>query len=672
MQALKAPVSATSAAVAALLLVSAGASAKTRTAPQKPAAFHIYVHIPPADTDKPEETKARRKEISEKVETSLKKDAPKDAIKGRIEHPLDGHQVIRWSAGLWTPAQARAKVEAAKRLFKPEDKIKIVLKPVDRTTVELRDPQEIADKLKTDTGAVHEWYRERFGPSFPKDLLTSADGGAVFDFSKVRAGNPGLDSAGVLFDATGQPRKAETIGEMVRLARAKPRAEGTTDPAVKPPPPPLMHDGFVVKAGEDEETQDILRGLIYASRGYGKGFGKRSGLYGPMGLSRATFKWAVKEADPEQRKILEKGIHDDEANILAGAIIFDRLKSQFGGNVSRAVAAFHVGAGNVRKHGGVPANAKHYLGRFQLAHRQGVRRALDPSSPKVARPAPKPEKPVSPIDAIVRRVREESTAKIWGEPPTGRRSSFRNVPDSLVRDIRKEATTGHWRTDPNALIALSEAEGGVNAGTSHANARGVLQITPETAKWECGLSRAELQVRTKNIACAEKVFKRRLDKVDGDIVLAWALYNTKVKWHKIMIKERRVANIKETVRHVTRAAYRYFQLTGDARFDPGTKEFREKYFKSRQALAWSAKSYQDLQRWDRNEGYRGAGQIRHAEKVPGLEGSTVARGDGPSRSGRWRLNSSGTHWYRSSRKAGQRWDIYPYRDRSGRITTPPA
>ncbi len=341
-----------------------------------------------------------------------------------------------------------------------------------------------------------------------------------------------------------------------------------------------------------------------------------------MGLSKATFKWAQKKGSAEQRKILAKGVHDDEANILAGAIIFDRLKKQFGGDTSRAVAAFHVGAGNVRKHGGIPADAKHYLSRFHLAHQQGVRRALDPSSPRVVRKKVVAQKPVSPIGAILRRIREESIAIVLGEPPTGRREHFKNVPKSLVEDIWKEATNGKWQTDPNALIALSEAEGGVNAGTSHANARGVLQITPETALWECGLSRAELAVRSKNIACAEKVFARRLKKADGDLVLAWALYNTKVKWHGLMLREKRVANIKETVRHVTRAAYRYYQLTGNSAFDPGSRAFREKYFKSTKALRWSADAYLDVQRWDRNEGF--AGETRYAEMVPALE-VTAAR-----------------------------------------------
>lgn len=646
------------------------AAAETPLPPEKPVAYHLYLHIQPVQGAAEDAEETRQKAVASKLEAALRKDEPKEVLEGRLEQPLDGHQIIRWTIKAWTPAQAAKKVEAAKTLLKPEDRAAIVLKPVDRKTVELRDPAEIAEKLKSDTGAVHEWYRERFGPDFPRELLTSENGGAAFDLSAVRSASPGLDAAGVLFDATGRPRDAGDITKAIRLARAKPRSESTTDPAVKPPPPPLEHDGFVLKAAEDAETRDVLRGLIYASRGYEGGFQKGSGLYGPMGLSKATFKWAVKEATPEQRAILEKGIHDDEANILAGSIVFDRLKSQFGGNLNRAVAAFYVGAGNVRKHGGIPPDAKNYLGRFQLAHQQGVRRAIEPTSPRVVRKV-EPEKPVSPVDAILRRIREEGTAIVRGEPPTGRRDSFRNVPKDLVEAIRSEATTGKWQTNPNALIALSEAEGGVNAGTSHANARGVLQITPETALWECGLSRAELANRAKNIACAEKVFKTRLDRADGDIVLAWALYNTKVKWHDQMIREKRVANIKETVRHVTRAAYRYYQLTGDSSFDPGTRAFREKYFKSRQALAWSAESYQDLQRWDRNEGFKGDGVIRYAEKVPALEGSASAKAGATRAPGRWRLNSSGTHWYRSSNKAGQRWDLYPYRDKNGRVTTPP-
>ncbi len=645
-------------------------SAETPAPAEKPEAFHLYIHISPQTGAAAEAEEARRKSLSQKIEAALRENEEKEVLEGRLEQPLDGHQVIRWTVQAWTPSQAQKKVETAKKLFKPEDKISIVLSPIERRTVELRDPTEIAQKLKSDTGAVHEWYRERFGPSFPRELLTSENGGAAFDLSAVRGASPGLDAAGVLFDATGRPRGAGEIEKAIALARAKPRSESTTDPAVKAPPPPLQHDGFVLRSAEDAETQDVLRGLIYASRGYEGGFQKGSGLYGPMGLSKATFKWAVKEATPEQRKILEKGVYDDEANILAGSIIFDRLKSQFGGNLNRAVAAFYVGAGNVRKHGGIPPDAKNYLGRFQLAHQQGVRRAIEPTSPRVARKI-EPEKPVSPVDAILRRIREEGTAVVRGEPPTGRRDSFRNVPKALVEAIRSEATTGKWQTNPNALVALSEAEGGVNAGTSHANARGVLQITPETALWECGLSRAELANREKNIACAEKVFARRLDRADGDIVLAWALYNTKVKWHDAMIREKRVANIKETVRHVTRAAYRYYQLTGDASFDPGTRAFREKYFKSRQALAWSAQSYQDLQRWDRNEGFRGDGVVRYAEKVPALEGTKTSAAPSKRAPGRWRLNSSGTHWYRASNKSGQRWDLYPYRDKRGNPTTPP-
>jgi len=651
--------------------VAGGFAQETRSgSPERPASHHLYLHILPLPGDSDADETRRRAGIEERLAAALARGGPRWFLEDRLEQGLNGHLVVRWTVKIWTRTEVLARVAAAGEVFGPEEKVAVMAVPVERKTVESRGPAEIGEKLRTDTGAVHEWYRERFGPSFPMDLLTSADGGAVFDFSKVREGTPGLDSAGVLFDATGRPRDPVDVEKRIQLALAKPRARSGTDPAVKPPPAPLKHDGFVASASAGPETHDQLRSLIYASRGYEKGFAKGSGLYGPMGLSKATFKWARKEADAEQARVLSKGVHDDEANILAGAIILERLKTQFGGDLSRAVAAFHVGAGNVRKHGGIPPDARHFLARFQLAHQQGVRRALDPSSPRVAKKIV-PERPVSPVAAILRRLREESIALTFGEPPTGRRDSFLNVPKALVEDIRKEATTGRWQTDPNALIALSEAEGGVNAGTSHANARGVLQITPETALWECGLSRAELADRSKNIACAEKVFARRLEKVDGDIVLAWAMYNTKVKWHKVMMEEKRVVGIKETVRHVTRAAYRYFQLTGDARFDPGSRAFREKYFKSSTALRWSAQAYQDVQRWDRNEGFRGAGEIRRAEKIPALEGASTAHA-GPTRApGRWKRNSTGTHWYRSSRKPGQRWDIHPYRDRSGRVTAPP-
>ncbi|MFH2204518.1 MAG: transglycosylase SLT domain-containing protein [Elusimicrobiota bacterium] len=648
---------------AALAAFGARPAAADERPPDRPASYHIYLHVPPLPDASKEDQQARR----QAVEVRLTAIVDGGALGDRIEQTLDGQWIVRWSAKTWTPRDAGARIARAKAAFAPAEKVSIALVPVEHQTVEVRDPAEIEQRLRTDTGAVHEWYRERFGPSFPRELLVSADGGAVFDFSAVRQDAPGLDSAGVLFDATGRPRDAAAVTERIRLARAKPGAQSGVNSRIKEPPAPPKFDGAVIAAAEDAETQDALRALIYASRGYENGFGKGSGLHGPMGLSNATFQWAQKEAGAEQKKILEQGIDDDRANILAGAIVFDRLKTQFGGNTSRAVAAFHVGAGNVRKHGGIPADAQHYLARFHLAHQQGIRRALDPASPKAARKKVVAEKPVSPIGAILRRIREEATALLRGEPPTGRRDSFKNVPKSLVEDIWEEATSGKWQTDPNALIALSEAEGGVNAGTSHANARGVLQITPETALWECGLSRAELADRAKNIACAEKVFARRLKNADGDIVLAWALYNTKVKWHRQMIAEKRVANIKETVRHVTRAAYRYYQLTGNPAFDPGSRAFREKYFKTVQALRWSAESYLDIQRWDRNEGYKG--EIRYAEKVPALEGTLAA---GPnSAPGRWRRNSTGTHWYRSSRAQGQRWDVYPYRDQNGRVTDPP-
>ncbi|PCI39911.1 MAG: hypothetical protein COB53_02330 [Elusimicrobia bacterium] len=657
---------AVTAVLSALAVAPPAPAAENPVVKERPTAYHLYLHIQPvAGLNEIAQTR-HQQSLARKLETTLETQAPQKLLSGRVEQSLDGQTFVRWTVTAWTPSQAAAEIAHAKTRFKPKDKVRIELSRVDHKTVEFADAREMAEDLKSDTGAFDQYLREKFGPSFPRALLTSENGGSVFDFSAIKNLHD-MDAAAVLFDAAGSPRDPAVISEQIRLARSKPRAKIFIDPHADAPPPPLQHDGFVTAASDDAKTQDILRGLIYASRGYSNGFGEGSGLHGPMGLSRATFRWAQGEANAEQKEILGKGISDDRANILAGAILFDRLQSQFGGDLSRAVAAFHVGPGNVRKHGGIPPNAKYYLGRFQLAHQQGIRRALDPLSPRTARRI-KPVIPVSPIDAIVRRAREESHAILRGEPPTGRRESFRNVPVNLVNAIRREATTGEWQIDPNALIALSEAEGGVNAGTSHANARGVLQITPETARWECGLSRAELQNRSKNIACAEKVYKRRLDRVDGDIVLAWALYNTKVKWHGLMIREKRVANIKETVRHVTRAAYRYYQLTGDSRFDPGTRAFREKYFTSRQALAWSAQSYRDLQQWDRGEGFRGDGTIRIAERVPALEG-TLASVE-PSRSGRWRRNSTGTHWYRSSRIAGQRWDIHPYR-RNGIVTTPP-
>ncbi len=242
----------------ALVFSGAGSGAKAESLPPKgkPAPYHIYLHIRPSPDANDDAEQARRRFVEQRFVSTLALGGPPSVLRDRLEQTLDGHRIVRWTVKAWTPKRAKAHIGAAKSVFARDEKVSISLVPVEYKTVEVRDPDEIAQKLRTDIGAVHAWYRERFGPSFPRELLTSEDGGAVFDFSDVRRDSPGLDSAGVLFDATGRPRDASAIDKRIRLARAKPGAQPGVNLNVKEPPPPLKFDGAVLSAAENAETQD--------------------------------------------------------------------------------------------------------------------------------------------------------------------------------------------------------------------------------------------------------------------------------------------------------------------------------------------------------------------------------------------------------------------------------
>ena len=95
--------------------------------------------------------------------------------------------------------------------------------------------------------------------------------------------------------------------------------------------------------------------------------------------------------------------------------------------------------------------------------------------------------------------------------------------------IRQQA--GAKELDPSLLAAVIYAESRFRDVTSHAGARGLMQITPETAKYIAHLSggtafeQGDLATPQVNIAYGSFYLRYLLRRYDGNTVLALAAYN---------------------------------------------------------------------------------------------------------------------------------------------------
>ncbi len=354
-------------------------------------------------------------------------------------------------------------------------------------------------------------------------------------------------------------------------------------------------------------TPEMLQALMFASRGYEGGFASSSGLYGIMGLGRATAKsLGVDPTDPAQ-------------SIDGAARLFASLQKQFSGDLSRSAAAFYCGTGVVRRSGGIPRACTDYLGQFRLAYQNGVDHALNAEAPRrPPEPAPSPprssarETPrppaVSPPGTFSRLyddARVDLVSYISGDTspndPDRHLGNVRKIPMQSVPVIRWAAErVAH--VDPDVYQALVWAEGGATGAQSSQGAKGYAQITRSGSASCTGFSwEQRTQDMDINIACGAYLFAERSAKLRSqgidDPVLALAMYNTRPRdsttgadtWGLIATR-RRVPAFNETVAYVSRIARYTCELSGkhilniDTHIPPNMQSRSRRYYA--QAAQW--------------------------------------------------------------------------------------
>ncbi len=388
---------------------------------------------------------------------------------------------------------------------------------------------------------------------------------------------------------TGQDPRAlvRDPGAAVALVRASPRFKAT---AAEPPAPfPTDRPGFKTDLPNDAAVMtaaqkygvspEVLRALMFASKGYTGGYQRQTGLAGVMGMGSATAKdYHIDRNDPAQ-------------SIDAGARLYQDLLKRFGGDMNRAVAAFSCGSGAVRQNGGIPRDCTAFVNDFQLAYQQGIPRALDgrsdPQRPRTKEGYWEPvAAPVQP-PGLFKRLYTESigalAAYVKGETHPNPDhladlGNIRKVPASAVPVIQWAAEhIGH--IDPELYQGLIWAEGGALAGTSSARAKGYAQITQSGSESCRGFSWRERSTNVDvNIACGAFTFAERQEALRAkgvdDPVLTLAMYNTRPINSKtgeptwdLIAQRRRVPNFEETVLYVSRISRYKCELSGQRILD---------------------------------------------------------------------------------------------------------
>lgn len=331
----------------------------------------------------------------------------------------------------------------------------------------------------------------------------------------------------------------------------------------EPPPRPRAHASTPFESSIQREAADagvdpdIVRAVVAAKSGFNP---KRSGggAYGLMLISPGA-----------ASMVGEKGadLMDPDVNIRVGSKLIARLLKQFGGDIHRALAAYQVGVGAVRRSGGIPnrADVRAFLANYEKAYRQ-----LSPEPSSVS--------PVSPPRfPLVREFGDLVKGFVYKDPKDA---------VARYRPMIEKYAAKH-KVDPRLVEAIMRRENvwGDPSRVSDAGAVGLMQLMPDTAAW-LGVDPHDVE---QNVEGGVRQIKFLLTRFEGNRVLAVAAYNA---GHGPVEKYGRIPNYRETVKFVVEVFNNYYDLTGEmVDYSGHLSERAKKWAKGHQAVRQRARDW---------------------------------------------------------------------------------
>ena len=142
------------------------------------------------------------------------------------------------------------------------------------------------------------------------------------------------------------------------IDRARAMGQPITPPIIRPTAPAALTTTSTLSGGSFNELLNQAAAKEGIDASLLKAVAQAESNLDPFAVSGAGAKGVMQLMDGTARELGVTNVYDPAQNIAAGAKYLKQMLTRYGGDVTRALAAYNAGPGSVDAHGGVPPFAE--------------------------------------------------------------------------------------------------------------------------------------------------------------------------------------------------------------------------------------------------------------------------------------------------------------------------